>query len=157
LGGVGPHDEIERKYLLSALPERARGAPSVEIEQGWMPGGDPRTRLRRETSAEGVRFLRTIKQGRGLRRSEVEEDIPAAEFERLWPATEGCRVRKRRYRVSEGDLVWEVDEFRDRPLVLAEVELPAEGHPVELPAWLRPVLVREVTEESTYVNLSLAR
>lgn len=152
-----PRDEIERKYLLRALPEVARGSPAVEIEQGWLPGDGPRVRLRREVSRAGTRFLRTLKSGRGIRRREVEAEIEAEEFARLWPGTEGCRVRKRRYRVAAGPLTWEIDEFRDRELVLAEVELPREDHPVPLPDWLRAVLVREVTDEEGYVNLVLAR
>ena len=149
--------EIERKYLLRALPERARTAPFVEIEQGWLPGGEPRVRLRRVTGDAGPRFVRTIKRGRGLVRSELEEEILAAEFEALWASTEGCRVRKRRYQVTEADLTWEVDAFCDRDLVLAEVELPTAAYPVPLPEWIRSLLVREVTEEGEYVNLNLAR
>ena len=39
----------------------------------------------------------------------------------------------RRYRVAEGDLTWEVDEFTDRDLVLAEVELDSEHRHPEPP------------------------
>ena len=45
----------------------------------------------------------------------------------------------------------------DRELFLAEVELSdPEQHP-ELPEWLAPYVVREVTNEAEYVNLNLAR
>jgi CYTH domain-containing protein len=53
--------------------------------------------------------------------------------------------------------MWEIDEFLDRELVLAEIELPAVDSPVELPAWLREHVVREVTAEPDYVNRALAR
>ena len=66
-------------------------------------------------------------------------------------------MRKHRYRVKHGDLLWEIDRFRDRRLVLAEVELPAEDTPVEIPEWIGAVLVREVTGDPAYVNLNLAR
>ena len=77
-------------------------------------------------------------------------------FDQLWPLTEGRRLRKRRYRVPDGGLTWEIDEFLDRDLVLAEVELAGRPVDVEVPAWLRPHVDREVTEEEAYSNLRLA-
>jgi CYTH domain-containing protein len=88
---------------------------------------------------------------------ELEDETDADLFESLWPLTEGRRVTKRRHKVREGDRVWEVDEFLDRDLVLAEVELPSVDATVELPDWLRPHVVREVTSESEYKNENLAR
>ncbi len=151
-----PHQEIERKYLLRALPERVRGAESVEIEQGYLPGGAVRERLRRAAGPRGARWTRTVKVGTGVSRAEFEEQVSPSEFERLWPLTEGARLRKRRYRVPDGELTWEIDEFLDRPLVLAEIELPAEDTPVEPPEWLAPCIVREVTGEAEYSNLRIA-
>jgi CYTH domain-containing protein len=65
-------------------------------------------------------------------------------------------VRKRRYRIPAGDLTWEIDQFLDRDLVLAEVELAAVDTPVVPPDWLQPYLVREVTGEAEYENRQLA-
>jgi CHAD domain-containing protein/CYTH domain-containing protein len=154
------HLEIERKYLLRALPAlptgEATGAPG-EITQGWLPGKSVRERLRRVDTGDASRFYRTVKVGTGIARVELEDEIDAGLFERLWPLTDGRRVRKRRYRVREGERVWEIDQFLDRELVLAEVELPSVDAAVELPTWLRPHLVREVTEEAEYKNENLAR
>jgi CYTH domain-containing protein len=97
-----------------------------------------------------------VKVGTGRVRAEYEEEISAVEFARLWPLTESARLRKRRYRVPEGALTWEIDEFLDRPLVLAEIELPTEDTEVAVPEWLEPELVREVTGELEYANESLA-
>ena len=77
--------------------------------------------------------------------------------ESLFALTVGKRVSKRRYTVDEGALTWEIDEFTDRTLVLAEVELPREDTPVDLPVWLAPFIVREVTNESEFTNWRLAR
>jgi adenylate cyclase len=77
-------------------------------------------------------------------------------FEQLWPLTEGRRLRKRRYRVPDGALTWETDEFLDRDLVLAEVELAGRPVDVEVPAWLQPHVAREVTEDEACSNLRLA-
>jgi hypothetical protein len=43
----GPPLEIERKYLLRALPRQLRGAAADEIDQGWLPGERLRERVRR--------------------------------------------------------------------------------------------------------------
>ncbi|MHB1073826.1 MAG: CYTH domain-containing protein [Gemmatimonadaceae bacterium] len=149
--------EIERKYLLSALPDAARGARSVVIEQGYLPGVRIVERLRRYQGTGTERWVRSIKAGTGITRIEVEEEVTRVLFEQLWPLTEGKRVRKRRYYLPEGGVTWEVDDFLDRELVLAELELPHESHRVHIPEWLAPVLLREVSHEPAYLNTSLAR
>jgi CYTH domain-containing protein len=128
-----------------------------QIEQGYLPGERLAERVRSVKTASGTRWYRTVKLGSGVSRIEVEEETTDRIFRVLWRLTKGRRVRKRRYAVKDGDLVWEIDHFRGRRLVLAEVELSAENAPVEIPEWLRPVLVREVTGDPAYVNLNLAR
>jgi CHAD domain-containing protein/CYTH domain-containing protein len=152
-----PPREIERKYLLSAMPEHARAFPAKELDQGYIPGEKLHERLRRTRKDGEERWFRTVKLGSGLSRIEVDEETTREIFAKMWPLTKGRRVRKRRFVVPEGDLVWEIDLFLDRDLVLAEVELPTEDTLVPLPAWLAPLVVREVTDESAYVNLNLAR
>ena len=154
---VRPLLEIERKYLLEKFPTAAAGAPVEEIEQGYVPGERLRERLRRVTSPDGVRWYRTVKTGAGLVRVELEEETTREVFEAMWPLTEGKRVHKQRHRVTDGDLVWEIDHFVDRDLTLAEVELPsADVQPVP-PDWLQSYVVRDVTDEPAYLNFNLAR
>jgi CHAD domain-containing protein/CYTH domain-containing protein len=149
--------EIERKYLLQSMPSLSTEVKVVEIDQGWIPGQAIHERLRRVRSTEGDRFYRTIKQGSGLQRLELEEEAIPEVFEKLWPLTEGHRVHKRRYKVPDGTHVWEVDEFLDRDLLLVEVELTSQDETVEVPGWLKPHVVREVTGDDQYVNQNLAR
>ncbi len=158
LEGPEPRDvEVERKYLLSALPRLPDATELLEVEQGWLPGARLRERVRRVRRGDELRYFRTLKGGKGVSRVEIEEPTTREVFESLWALTRSCRIRKRRYVVREGPLVWEIDEFRDRPLVLAEVELPDEELQPQLPAWLAPRVVREVTDDSRYTNLELAR
>ena len=154
---AGGDREIERKYLLSALPPLGTAHEIEEIEQGYLPGERVVERLRHVRINGAERYLRTVKSGLGASRLELEEPIDPAMFARLWPLTDGRRLRKRRHRVPEGDRVWEVDEYLDRELVVAEIELAAEDEEVRPPAWLAPVLVREVTDDVTYSNRALAR
>jgi CHAD domain-containing protein/CYTH domain-containing protein len=151
--------EVERKYLLERLPDEAVDAPSVEIQQGYLPGETLVERVRCVQSPDGTeRWFRTVKFGHGIERVELEEVADADLCRVLWGLTEGRRIRKRRYSVHEsGDLVWEVDEFLDRPLVVAEIELPTPHSKVDLPPWLRAVLDRDVTDEPEYTNARLAR
>jgi CYTH domain-containing protein/CHAD domain-containing protein len=149
--------ERERKYLLSAVPERAAAVPPLLIDQGWLPGERLRERLRRVRENGGDHYYRTVKLGTGERRLELEEETTSALFEALWPHTAGARVAKARHRVADAGLVWEIDVFADRDLVLAEVELPDETEAVTVPDWLAPHVVRDVTAEAEYVNLNLAR
>ncbi|HEX9050038.1 MAG TPA: CHAD domain-containing protein [Anaeromyxobacter sp.] len=148
--------ERERKLLLAGLPPRAAEEEGVEIAQGWLPGKRLRERIRRVSGRDGDRFFRTVKRGSGAARLEAEEETTREIFETLWPLTDGRRVTKRRHRVREGALVWEIDAFTDRALFVAEVELPARATDVAIPEWLRPLVVRDVTEDPAYENEHLA-
>lgn len=150
--------EIERKYLLRGLPARLDGRRATLVEQGYLPGVRLLERIRRVRGPDGqARYWRTVKDGTGVARLELEEETDAALFAALWPLTAGRRVSKERHAVPDGALVWEVDRFTDRELVLAEVELTdARVRPVP-PAWLAPYVVREVTGEDAFVNAKLAR
>jgi CYTH domain-containing protein len=151
--------EIERKYLLSALPKRMPKRRLERIAQGYLPGERLIERVRRVRAGEETRYYRTVKGGSGLARIEIEEECSAATFAALWRLTKGRRVLKRRHLVTHEGREWAVDEFTDREeqLVLAEVELPTIDAEVVLPPWLAPLVVREVTGEPAYVNAVLAK
>jgi len=140
-----PGVEIERKFLLRGLPDAVQRAPAHEIRQGYLPGMRLIERLREVKSNGSAAWYRTIKSGAGLWRLELEEETTREVFDRIWPLTAGHRVEKRRYPVAENGATWEIDQFTDRDLVLAEIELPSAGTQVTLPEWLEPLVVREVT------------
>ncbi|HEX6040155.1 CHAD domain-containing protein [Longimicrobium sp.] len=156
--GGAENVEIERKFLLHRMPKLPKGALKTDLAQGYLPGARLQERVRRvRRRGEPARYYRTVKLGTGISRVEVEEECDESTFRRLWPLTKGRRVRKLRYRVADGDLTWEIDRFRDRDLVLAEIELPSEDHLVTPPDWLRDHVVRDVTGEDEYVNINLAK
>ncbi|MGA0418446.1 MAG: hypothetical protein ACO3YY_08150 [Phycisphaerales bacterium] len=165
-GEASPPLEIERVFLLRGLPPLPATAEAHRLEQGYLDleassaRRDPfaEGRLRRWVRPDGeVACFHTVKRGSGVVREEIEREISQAEFAAAWPRTGRRRIEKTRYRVPEGDLVWEVDRFDQVPLVLAEVELPAPDHPVETPAWLDGWIVREISEDPRYRNSELAR
>jgi len=151
-----PHREIERKYLLRSLPDLVVGSAAQLIEQGYVPGSRVLERLRRVRVGGVERLYRTIKLGEGIARTEFEEETTPRVFAAMWPLTEGKRVRKRRYRVVFGELTWEIDEFLDHPLILAEVEIPHPSIDPAPPEWLRPYVVRQVSNEPEFLNVNLA-
>jgi adenylate cyclase len=160
---VNPRDssqlEIERTYLLDRLPVLPADAVALRIEQGYFPAraGSLEGRLRRTTAPdESVACTHTIKRGNGLVRQEIEREITPDEFALLWPETEGRRLRKTRHVVTVGELKWEIDEYDELDLVLADIELPSPDAHVAPPHWLRPHIVRDVTDEPAYRNYRLA-
>ncbi|MBL9119683.1 MAG: hypothetical protein JNL80_07205 [Phycisphaerae bacterium] len=161
--------EIERVWVLRSMPTVPQGAERWEVDQGYLPtsaplkgAGEtaadfPEGRLRRILRPDGTEsFRHTIKRGTGMVREETERSIDAEEFRRWWPSTQGRRIAKTRYRIRERDLVWELDEFHDLPLVMLEVELPHTTHAIELPTWAQTLVVREVTNDARYRNAALA-
>ena len=91
----------------------------VKISQGYIAVGENGTevRLRRK----GERFYQTVKQGKGVQRTEVEVELSRAQFDTLWPLTEGRRVEKVRYEMVEGTWTIELDVYRgSEGLVVAE-------------------------------------
>lgn len=149
--------EIERKFLLKRLPESMPESTSVTIEQGYLPGERLVERLRAIEVGRQRMYFRTIKIGAGIVRTELEEETSPEVFKSMWPLTKGKRLTKRRHRVPDGTLTWEIDEFTDRALVMAEIELPSAETPVEIPEWLEPFVEREVTGEVAYLNSTLAK
>ena len=147
--------EIERKFLLDRVPKLPAYAATWHLEQGYLADGPGR--LRRTVKSSGaVVYTHTVKQGKGIVRRETERTLSADEFQAIWPRTVGRRLRKTRHLVSEGDLVWAIDDYDDLELVLAEVELVSVDTPCDPPDWLLPCIVREVTDEPEYQNYELA-
>jgi adenylate cyclase len=149
---LAAHQEIERKFLVSAVPADAgEGTPVV---QGYLPLAidDIEVRVRRY----GETPLLTVKGGQGVTRSEWEGQIGDDLFEALWPLTEGRRIEKTRYRVQDGDATIEVDEYRGRlaGLLVAEVEFDSQqaGERFDPPDWIG----REVSGDPAYTNRALA-
>jgi len=146
--------EIERKFLVSRVPDRLADGRVEEIEQGYLAIEDDEieVRLRRL----GRRSLLTVKRGHGLKRTEVEIEISAEGFGELWPLTEGRRVRKTRHHIPTemGELDVDVYGGSLEGLITAEIEFDSEqiSESFEPPGWIGA----EVTGEAGYTNKNLA-
>ena len=145
--------EIERKFLLAGDGWRALGEP-VLLRQGYLSSNPERTvRVR----VEGGQGTMTIKgKSVGATRGEWEYPIPLADAnELLNRLCEQPIIEKYRRRIPFAGKVWEVDEFlgANHGLVVAEVELDAEGQQFDKPEWIGA----EVTDDPRYFNSSLIR
>jgi CYTH domain-containing protein len=145
--------EIERKWVLPAVPRDRLQGPGVKIAQGYVAiDRTAEVRLRRG----GDRRVLTIKSAPARSRVEEEFAIDADRFEALWPLTAGRRVTKTRHLIEHDGRTIELDEYHDAlaGLVTAEVEFPSEdeGDAFVPPDWLG----REVTGDPRYANQSLA-
>ena len=145
--------EIERKFLVTSLPAGFKKLKGSGILQGYLvqdPMREVRVRLK-----DGRCYL-TVKEGPGLNRREVELAISRAQFDELWPLTEGRRLEKTRYVYPSEGVDIEIDIYRGKlqPLRIAEVEFPNVGSSEEFkpPAFFG----REITGKPDYYNASLA-
>ena len=147
--------EIERKFLVDALPPGLGDHRAEAIEQGYLAIAQDgvEVRIRRR----GGKDTLTVKSGPAMVRVEEEIPIEGDRFATLWPLTEGRRLVKTRHYVPlAGGLTAELDVYGEalEGLMTAEVEFPsvAAAEAFAAPAWLG----REVTGDAAYANQVLA-
>jgi adenylate cyclase len=148
-----PAIEIERKFLVSSVPEAAYAGRKTRICQGYLAvSEEDEIRIRQRED----RHTLSMKRGTGLARVEEEMKLPAGLFRKLWPLTEGRQIRKVRYEIPHDDLTFELDEYKEHlsGLRVVEVEFSsrARARSFEPPPWFG----REVTGEPSMANRRLA-
>ena len=156
--------EIERKFLieypnleeLEKLPNCSR----VEIIQTYLLSADGSEARVRQRGADGnYIYTHTAKRKvSGTKRVEMERRITKNEYLRfLMDADPDCRpIRKTRYCLSAGTQYFEIDVYpfwKDQAIV--EIELTDENEEILFPEQIK--VIREVTEDETYKNASLAK
>jgi adenylate cyclase len=145
--------EIERKFLVLNDAWRNSAVRQTKIRQAyldWNAKVSLRVRIKENSGATLTLKTRLSK----LCRREFEYTIPTLDAEELISLRRGYVIEKVRYIVPCADLSWEIDQFsgENLGLVIAEIELPAENHRIELPAWIGS----EVTGQARYYNRTLA-
>ena len=143
--------EIERKWLVKELID-LQAYEADTIEQGYIIVAENGDELRLRNK-NGV-YIQTLKKGAGLVREEVEITLTIEQFEKLWPLTEGRRLKKKRYKIPCAEYLIELDVFDDISLVLVEVEFDSEEQAVSFtpPEWFG----EDVTAASEYKNRNIA-
>ena len=145
--------EIERRFLLENDGWRKEAGEPQTLRQGYISVEKERTvRVR----IVGNRAWLTLKGYiSDVSRSEFEYEIPLAHAEQMMAQMCPFKMEKHRYRIDYRGFVFEIDEYfgDNAPLVVAEIELPAEDTPFERPQWLG----REITSEGRFTNAYLSR
>lgn len=145
--------EFEHKLVVASEEWRDAVTSSSSLSQAYLcakPGMTIRVRIVDDTTA----FLTIKGKQVGIGRPEYEYEIPVDDARALLAMiTEGFAITKTRYELGEPWSGWIVDEFADdnAGLVVAELEVPAEDTPWEVPVWAG----ENVTSDSRYTNAAL--
>ena len=125
-----PGQELERKFVLGAMPFELSGYSASEIRQGYLV--DRPGRLRGPVRRRGGRRSLTLKRAAGIVRDEEELDSTKTSSGGSGPLTEGRRVEKTRSRVPAADgLAIELDVYAGplEGLIMAEIEFASRSKP----------------------------
>ena len=144
--------EIERKFLISELPDDLNNYPCLKIEQGYLCTW-PVVRIRRQDDA----FILTYKSDGMMVREEYNLPLTRTAYEHLKPKTDGIFISKKRYCIPYGKHTIELDVFENElaPLILAEVEFSSEEEALAFtpPSWFK----EDVTHSRLYHNSYLSQ
>lgn len=145
--------EIERKYLIAAIPDDINSYPHRSLEQGYL-STEPVVRVRKD----GDDYVLTYKSKGFLVREEYNLPLTKEAYEHLREKIDGRLIQKERYCIPYADnLTIELDIFKGElaPLVLAEIEFQNETSANNFvpPTWFG----EEVTFSSRYHNSMLSR
>src|SRR5205807_1285327 len=103
--------EIERKFLIKRLPVEILHSRHFRLSQGYLANEarGRHVRLRKKGKVMSLTFK--VSRERGSSREEREIRLSAKQFETLWAATKGRRLRKTRYEIPWKKLKIEVDIY----------------------------------------------
>lgn len=170
--------EIERKYLLTAIPDINYDA-IIRISQFYKE--DKPERIRRSElfpkprkpienfwmkDDHKIRCEHTIKkqiEGKeGLQ--ETNKEISIGDFDNMSKNFPNQVFKLRHVKSCKNNpgLKWEIDDFschstRRVKIIMAEIEVPELSYEVTFPLWLKPYVLMEVTEDKRFSNFALAK
>lgn len=145
--------EIERKFLVKGDDWRSHGTGTL-YRQGYIPSQNAATVRVRLIGNQGYLTIKGPKQG--YARSEFEYPISGEDARQMLDTLcDRPLIEKTRYKIAQGNLLWEVDEFAgdNEGLIVAEVELSEENQALDLPEWIG----EEVSHDPRYFNVNLVK
>ncbi len=163
LGEPEPY-EIERKFLIEypdiAALEKRGDCQKVEIIQTYLKAGEnEEVRVRQRGANGSYIYFKTIKKKiTDTTRIEIEERLSQAEYLKLLMEADTSmhQIRKTRYCLTYNSQYFEIDIYpfwKDQAIV--EIELLNEKEEIQMPKFLK--VIKEVTDDKSYKNASLAR
>lgn len=147
--------EIERKFLVRSEAFKQEASKQYRISQGYLSIDPERTVRVRIRDDKGFLTIKGKSSKDGTTRTEVEFEIAFAKAQTLLSLCLPGVIDKTRYLITQGQHLWEVDEFYDanQGLTLAEIELTTADEAFEIPTWID----REVTGQNKYYNAYLSK
>lgn len=147
--------EIERKFLLKNVP-KIKYDSILEIKQFYLKGEKSRLRVVEQNGDGKLIYWKNIKNRLSdLSSEETDEIIDYAQFRELHKDSNGF-IYKIRYLIKEEDVIWEIDDFINVKLVIAEVEIPSEKYELKIPEFISNNLIMEVSKIKEFSNRKLA-
>ena len=144
--------EIERKFLVPALPPDYQSWEAIQMEQGYLSTA-PVVRVRKENDE----YYLTYKSKGLMIREEYNLPLTKESYLHLREKIDGRLISKRRYLIPYGDYTIELDLFSSPKsgLLLAEVEFSSEEEALSFtpPSWFG----EDVTSSSLYHNSNLSK
>lgn len=144
--------EIERKFLIKALPPNLETYPHDTLMQAYL-STDPVIRVRQKNED----YILTVKSSGLLARQETELPLTGHSFKHLLEKKDGIAIEKMRYKIPEKDgYTIELDVFSGvyEGFCMAEVEFPSieAAESYEPPTWF----AAEVTMDARFHNSSMS-
>lgn len=143
--------EIERKFLVTNQDWK-KEATGILYRQGYLSSVKERTVRVRIINDKA--FITVKGANSGITRLEFEYEIPLDDATvMLDTLVEKPIIEKKRYKIKQGSLTWEIDEFLgdNAGLIVAEIELANEQQTFTKPAWIG----QEVSDDQRYYNSNL--
>ena len=145
--------EIERKFLISKLPDNLNDYPCRIIEQGYLSTA-PVVRVRKDNDE----YYLTYKGGGMMAREEYNLPLTKDSYEHLIKKADGNVITKKRYEIPDGTgKTIELDIFEGvfAGTVLAEVEFDSieEANSYTAPDWF----IEDVTNNKEYHNSNMSK
>lgn len=142
--------EVERKFLVSKeVLNTVTILKTKDVEQFYVEISDEREVRYRKANGK---YFRTIKEGNGIAREEIEVEVSEEEYSQALPQAVGNVIRKTRYVTDAGE---EIDVYKEsfEGLVVLEMEFEDEEAASK---YVPPEGAREVTNDKRYKNKYLA-
>lgn len=155
--------EIERKFLLKRMPNE-KPNDIIKMDQWYLnvDGKFERVRQRKWKSSGKIDWIHTIKEFVDeMTNIETEKLITSDEYhdfikECKNPNSDARYIQKNRHLFKNGNDTWEVDEFLETSLIVAEIEIPNKEYDVVLPDFITENLICEVTGMREFSNKNLS-
>lgn len=159
-----PHLEIEKRYLVKSAPVKKIlkndfvEYKTVKLEQFYLVANiDETLRYRKE----GNIYIKNSKRGSGLVREESEVQVSRSEYLNAKRKNSGGVIKKQRVVFELNDYRFELDIFKGalRGLRILEIEFATleEAQSFTMPQLLKPLIIKEITNETIYSNGALSK